>query len=218
MSNSAASSSRASHVYDHVKWEITHGLLTPGAPLTEEDLAARLEVSRTPVREAMQRLAADGLIDSHRRRWKVHRFTREEVDDVYEVRCALEGLAARLAAERATAQERDTLRNFRPHADHAATLRTERVDLNDYLHTLIGQYSHNERLERLIQANRALQLGVRMAPLYTVSELRASADEHLALIEAICTQDPDLAFDIAVKHMSRARGIVLDRLFPGEDS
>ena len=89
---------RSEEVYALLRAEITDGVIPPGSPLVEDEIASRLGVSRTPVRESIQRLAVDGLVESRRRRWVVHLHTAEEVAAIYDVRAALESHAARLAA------------------------------------------------------------------------------------------------------------------------
>lgn len=81
----------ADDVHRQLREDILLGWLRPRDHLVEVDLADRLQVSRTPVRESLQRLAADGLIVSHRRRWVVYEHTLAEIADIYEVRMALEG-------------------------------------------------------------------------------------------------------------------------------
>src|SRR3954462_6517675 len=92
-------------VYEHLRSEIVRGQLRPNERLVEAELAERLQVSRTPVREGLQRLAADGLVISRRRGWVVYEHTIDQIRDIYETRMALEGYATRLAAERATPQQ-----------------------------------------------------------------------------------------------------------------
>ncbi|EXU63589.1 GntR family transcriptional regulator [Streptomyces sp. PRh5] len=92
-------------MYWTLRREITAGVLRPNAALVEGEIATRLGVSRTPVRESMQRLEADGLIVSHRRRWIVHEHAQDEIVQLYGVRCALESHAARLACRHATAEQ-----------------------------------------------------------------------------------------------------------------
>src|SRR5436190_22723903 len=89
-------------IYEQLRSEIVRGQLRPNERLVEAEIAERLQVSRTPVRESLQRLAADGLVVSRRRGWVVYEHTIDQIRDIYETRIALEGYATRLAAERAT--------------------------------------------------------------------------------------------------------------------
>src|SRR5882757_4425407 len=95
----------ATEVYEELRKAIVEGSIRPNERLIEADLAERLEVSRTPIRESMLRLAGDGLIVAHRRGWIVREHSQQEIREVYEIRAALEGFAAGLAAQRATDDE-----------------------------------------------------------------------------------------------------------------
>ena len=96
-------STRLTSVFETLRREIVAGELRPNSPLIELDLAQRFEVSRTPVRESLQRLATAGLVVPRKRGWAVREFTTEEIRQNAEVRMALEGYAAGLAATRASA-------------------------------------------------------------------------------------------------------------------
>ncbi|MER7438453.1 GntR family transcriptional regulator, partial [Pseudonocardia alni] len=90
--------------------EILTGALAAGAHLGEVELADRLGVSRTPVREALSRLAAEGLVELHPHRGaRVATFSEADLDDIFGVRTALEPRATALAAARATAADLDEL-------------------------------------------------------------------------------------------------------------
>ena len=93
---------RPREIYSRIRSAILRGELRPNEPLIEADLALSLGVSRTPIREGLQRLATDGLIVARRRGWAVRDHSEAEIRHIYEVRAALEGYAAWLAAERET--------------------------------------------------------------------------------------------------------------------
>jgi DNA-binding GntR family transcriptional regulator len=88
-------------VYDLLREHLRSGQVTWGEPLREADLAARLGVSRTPVREALARLASEGLIEAHGRSFTVPALTSEDLDDIFNLRVLLETEAVRQAAKRA---------------------------------------------------------------------------------------------------------------------
>jgi DNA-binding GntR family transcriptional regulator len=101
-------------VYQRLRQEIVRGELRPRESLSEVEIAERLAVSRTPVRESMHRLASEGLITSRRRRWVVYEHSKDEIREIYEVRAALEGYSARLASQRATDAELTVARLYTP--------------------------------------------------------------------------------------------------------
>ena len=87
-------------VYDLLREHLRSGQVTWGEPLREADLATRLGVSRTPVREALARLASEGLIEAHGRSFTVPALTSEDIDDIFDLRVLLETEAIRQAAKR----------------------------------------------------------------------------------------------------------------------
>ena len=109
-------------IYDRVRVDIVHGALRPNQRLVEIELAERLGVSRTPVRETLQRLTLEGLVQRTRGGWVVHEHSRDEIRSIYEVRAALDGYAAFLAADRATARELAALEALYPAGDAALAL------------------------------------------------------------------------------------------------
>ena len=94
------SASLGDRVYDLLREYLRSGQVRWGEPLREADLAARLGVSRTPVREALARLASEGLIEAHGRSFTVPTLTSEDLDDIYDLRVLLECEAVRQAAAR----------------------------------------------------------------------------------------------------------------------
>lgn len=204
--------SRASKVYEQLRWDIVHGVLRPNEPLFEAELADRLDVSRTPVRESLQRLAADGLIVLRRRRWHVYEHTADEVREIYEVRACQEGYAARLACERATDDQLAEIAGARDLATRI-TEPAERVANNDTFHALVNRAAGNNRLADLIERSRLYHFNQRLATLYTADELATSSEQHLALIDAVTSRDADRAEHIVRDHVQSALAIVLSKLY-----
>ena len=89
-------------IYAKIRADIISGKIRPNSRLIEAELADFYDVSRTPVREALQRLYENKLINRIKSGWVVREYSLDEIKEIYEVRAALEGFAARLAAERAT--------------------------------------------------------------------------------------------------------------------
>src|SRR5215211_4475027 len=104
----------ADGIYDRVRADIVHGALRPNQRLVEIELAERLGVSRTPIRETLQRLTLEGLVHRTRGGWVVHEHSQDEIRAIYEVRAALDGYAAFLAANRATERELEALEALYP--------------------------------------------------------------------------------------------------------
>jgi DNA-binding GntR family transcriptional regulator len=94
--------SLTAQAYQRLRSEIIRGCIRPNVHLVAADLAERLETSRTPIREALQLLASEGLVVAAKRGYVVREHTRDEIREIYEVRATLEEMAARLVAQRVT--------------------------------------------------------------------------------------------------------------------
>ncbi|AQA26208.1 FCD domain protein [Rhodococcus sp. MTM3W5.2] len=197
--------------YDELRQRIVDLRLAPGQRLIERDLAAELQVSRIPLREALQLLQNDGLVVIVPRRGAiVAPFGVDEVRDLFDVRESLEVLAARLAAERA---EPDSLTALRDQLQ-AARAATERHDepaiaaANARFHSLIVEMSGNPLLRSLLQP-----LEARVQWLFHLTKERdpgKQCEEHEELCTAIAAGDPERAAEIAYLHVASGRGQSLE--------
>lgn len=208
----ATKTNLADGVYEQLRWDIVHGVLRPNESLIEAELADRLDVSRTPVRESLQRLAADGLIVLRHRRWQVYEHSAEEVRELYEVRACQESYAARFACERGTDEQIAEIAAARELATRLADP-AERVLNNDKFHDLVNQSSGNARLCELIQRTRLYHFNQRIAALYTEKELAESSRQHGQIIDAVQVRDADAAERIVRNHVLTALDITLNKLY-----
>ena len=201
MSADAVGTSPASRsdVYDRIRWDIVHGVLRPNEALVETELAERLGVSRTPVRESLLRLAGNGLIISRRRRWYVYEHTADEIQKIYEVRAANEGYAARLCCERASEEQLQAIASAHTTVNRASA--DERVSANDAFHDQINHACGNQRLISLITENRLFHFNLRLAAAYTPDELERSSGQHADLVGAVLARDADRAEAIVREHV-----------------
>jgi DNA-binding GntR family transcriptional regulator len=206
-----AGSSLSEDVYWQLRREIVRGDLRPNQPLAEIDIAERLNVSRTPVRESMQRLAADGLVISRRRRWLVYEYSKHEIEEIYEVRLALEGYAARLASQRISGAQIEELARLRESAATDGQL-TVRVEHNEIFHNQLVTIAGNERLASTLARNRNFAFNRQVASLYTPDDLAVSASQHTRLVEAVLARDGDAAEQTARDHIQSALEIIIARL------
>lgn len=206
-----ASSSLSEDVYWQLRREIVRGELRPNQPLAEIDIAERLNVSRTPVRESMQRLAADGLVISRRRRWQVYEHSKREIEEIYEVRLALEGYAARLASQRISDAQIEELARLRDPGAAGGQL-TARVEHNEIFHNRLVTIAGNARLASMLAHNRNFAFNRQVASLYTPDDLAVSAAQHARLVEAVLARDGDAAERTAREHIQSALEIIVARL------
>jgi DNA-binding GntR family transcriptional regulator len=197
-------------VYDWLVAAIRSGRLAPGQPLREEALARQLRCSRTPVREALQRLRAEGYVERGRRRGlAVAQPTQEELLDLCVVRETLEGLAARLAAKGITTSEVYFLEALCQDMERAL----ERDDLHELarlnaeFHAVLWRAARNRFLAQELQR---IWLLITRQPVTTLSypgRAREALEEHRALLDAIRRGDADRAEQLARQHMARAQMI-----------
>jgi DNA-binding GntR family transcriptional regulator len=198
-------------VHDEVRARIITGTYAQGERLYEEQIATDLGVSRNPVREALQALAQEGFVELLPRRGaRVAVVPVRRAAELFEVRGALEGLVARLAASRSTAVDVEALRDVVRRGKHAV----ERGDLaslpalNTELHRRLSDAAGNEllattleRLADIIEWVYTKRLALRGA---------RSWEEHDAIVEAIADGDPDKADIAACAHIANARAAYVD--------
>jgi DNA-binding GntR family transcriptional regulator len=204
---------RSDEVYDRVRADIVHGVLRPNQRLVEVALAERLEVSRTPVRETLQRLTLEGLVRRNRGGWVVHEHSRDEIRSIYEVRAALEGYAAFLAAGRATANELSALDGLYPPDEAALALGPDaQVELNERFHDGVIAAAGNSRLSQLSRANRQYYFNHRIARRYDADETRRSIEGHRRILAALAAGDGPAAEARAREHVDYALALVLTKV------
>lgn len=191
--------------YDRIRAAIRDGSLAPGFRLTETDLAARFGVSRTPVRQAIARLDAEGLVTHEPRRGlSVTRPDHQQVVELYVMREILEGAAARLAAQHATDTEIAAMAELvdaEPacFADAAAL-----SDVNQRLHGLLYLAAHNRYLLRGLGQISAT---IALLPTLLTRDGRAQQAhrEHRAILTALRRRDGDAAEAAARAHARAAQ-------------
>lgn len=197
--------------YSTLLGRIQRGELRSGDFLVEADLAGQLGVSRTPVREAIRRLAAEGLVQTGgRRRAVVRDFDEERVTEIYELRSRLESYAAERAASRIDAEQVASLRTLaeameacaqRADQDHVALF----ADLNDKFHQVILDAARAPHLEAALRPVLQIQLILLQRYQHTIAEhLERSCWHHRELIRAFELRDPLLAGQQMQLHMLSA--------------
>jgi DNA-binding GntR family transcriptional regulator len=185
------------------------GVLRPNETLVEADLAERLNVSRTPIRECLKRLEAERLIVSARRRWIVYEHTLDEIVELYEVRAALESWGARMAAIRATPEQVQAITDFRPQATAIDLDVRGRIATNDTFHDLVISAANNLRLRDLLYSNRLYHFNHRVATFYTLEDWETSAKQHAAIIDAILDKDAVAAAETAREHAEYSLNMII---------
>jgi DNA-binding GntR family transcriptional regulator len=205
----------AERAYASVRQGILHGTYAAGTRLTEQDLAHAAGVSRTPVREALRRLHAEGLVHFEPNHGAiVSLFGVEEAEEIFELRALLEPISARRAAERASP---DTIAELRGLAESQLRESTRRDpdhlmrigQLNDRFHRLIQAAAGSMRLQKTLAGLIEAPLILRTFGLYTPAELIRSADQHLELVQAFEARDPVWAHSVMAAHIYAGRATYL---------
>ena len=191
-------------VYRTLRTAIVNRQFEPDTRLLELELARTLGVSRTPVREALARLEVDGLIVASGRSYVVTD-PRADLADGYHFRAALEGYGARLAAERATAQE---IARMRRNVEESLTVdignTRRRAQLNAEFHQLVAQASRSPRIIRALTAHRDLVMTDEDMTIHTPEALKRFLREHDMIVSAIEMHDADTAEGMMRTHMRHA--------------
>ncbi|WP_028926539.1 GntR family transcriptional regulator [Pseudonocardia acaciae] len=203
-------------VYPRLRDDVVFGDLAPGTVLVESTLAARYGTSRTPVREALRRLEQDGLVERAHRGLRVRAPGAEEILEVYEVRVALEGLAADAAARRRTEADLTAIRAAeRRVRDAGGTDPRVMVAANRDFHRVVWAAGHNTTLVEVLERVHLHLLRYQHTTLSVPGRWESSLDEHAELVEAIAARDPARARTIGELHMTRAREIRLEMYLTG---
>jgi DNA-binding GntR family transcriptional regulator len=199
-------------VYDAVRRAIVQGELAPGLRLVETELAGRLGISRTPIREALRKLEAEGFLSKGPgSSLVVSEMSLEEVEETFRIRAVLEGLAARLAAERATPERIAHLERVLERSDAMMDGQPpERLlEWNTRFHDGLNALSGSAQLQQLLQAIHAKILRYRRITLEVGRAGKVWLREHRAILQAIKDRDPERAERLITQHVLRKKATVL---------
>jgi DNA-binding GntR family transcriptional regulator len=195
-------------LFKHLRHLIIMGRFEPGEKLVEQDLAEQFKVSRTPIREAIRKLEIEGLVRYQPRRGViVTGFAPDDIDEIYATREVLEGLAARLAAERAADEEIEALGQLLDQMNQASIANdfARAAQIHTRFDELLYRMGRNRRLVGMLtQFSEYIERGkmVSMTRRGRADEIRA---EHAAMFQAIAARNPDAAERAARQHVANAR-------------
>ncbi len=184
---------------------IVTGKMPPGTKLDEGSLAARFEVSRTPVREALRELGAMGLVEREPNRSAVvTNVTGAYLHSMFEAMAELEAICARLCAERMTSDERHALATEHRQSQGlvAAAAEEDYAAYNTEFHNRLYRGAHNDHIAEMVMQTRARLAPFRRAQFRLHGRLRKSYEEHEEIVNAILQQDSLEAGKSAYQHVS----------------
>lgn len=198
---------------DAIRRLILTGRYSAGSRLKEEELASVTGVSRTPIREALLRLQAEGLVEFQANRGAmVTSWKSESIEYIFELRALLEGFGAQEAAKSITEAQLATLSDLANQMDAAMALGTgagmdEVALLNNRFHRMIMEVGGSEKLADLQRTVVQLPLVQRTFHQYTPEERARSMRHHREIVEALAVGDPDWASAIMRAHVLSARHV-----------
>lgn len=197
--------------YLHLRDKILDGTLKPGSSLIERDLCSQLDISRTPVREALRRLTADGLAEMRpRRSIIVASFGEVELGEIFELGIVLESFVAGLAAQKASGSDVPELEAIL--AEMEALLQSEASNsaiayakLDQSFHDRIAETARNPRVAQILRQTVSLRLLANLMERYVPRDFNASLIQHRMIVQAIAAGDSDWAQTAMGNHIRTGR-------------
>jgi len=212
----AAKPNAADKVFDVIRQAIITGELYPNQRLVESEIARKLEISRTPVRDALNRLKIQGYVSQlPRRGWIVVPHSKRHIRNLFEVRDALESMAVRLACQRVTQEQLDRAAQYHEqskevlHGQDVARL----VELNIAFHMELYEGCDNEQLLSLIKTFMDSFLYTRLVRVFTAKDWQRNViTQHGCILQAVEQRNPRRAEKAIHEHMQINMEIALQRL------
>ena len=194
-------------VYNSLREMIVQGSLKPGDSVFESRIAKELNISRSPVREAVRALEKEGLlVIDEKSRITVYKPSLKDIEDIYECRIALESLAIRLTTRLASGQElqeiENTIKNSEPYLNiEGETSRKALIAENGRFHDLIIKYSQNRRLKKQLRDLNSLSLYYRTFNFQGKNRERVVFEEHKEIFDQMKQRDEEMASLMMKKHL-----------------
>lgn len=201
----------ADQVYERLVSAVVSGALPAGSSLNVGDLARELHVSPSPIRDALQRMASEGLVSANpNRRTTVRLFSRREVQELLQIRELLECGAARLAATRVSVKE---IKEMRAAAEQCAKLfgdpakKRQMLELDGLFHQKVADASGNQTLrDEIVRLHRQVQ--VMQCVLLDPAKMKSGYSEHLQIVDALESRDPAKAEAAMRGHVQQALALM----------
>jgi DNA-binding GntR family transcriptional regulator len=207
--------SRSELAYQKLRQAIEAGELKPGQRVMEVEIAEWLDVSRTPVREALRRLESEGMLAMEPRNGLVvASISRQAMLELYVMREVLEGTAARLCARNASDIEIMELQELVKREERLSDNPEGLARHNRLFHEAVHRGAHNRYLEKSLSAVNDSMWLLGKSQMLLLERARVAVIEHAELFDAINRRDADAAEEIARRHVQSARRERLKQLFP----
>jgi DNA-binding GntR family transcriptional regulator len=202
----------AEKAYRELKESIRRGRLQPGDRLVERTICAELQMSRTPVREALKLLTAEGLVSRRPRRGMVvSKMSEDEVREIFEFGVVLEAFVASLAAKKRDAEHVKKLKKLIKSMDAClsgdAVNKSRYVELDRRFHAEIAAAAGNQRLAGMLQQAMESRVLHQAFSRYGHQDCRQSLEQHRTILRAIQSGDPDWASSAMQTHILTGRAM-----------
>lgn len=210
MLNVKGHTSLSSTLFDAIKEQILNGTYPAGEALTETKLSTQFGVSRTPIREALHRLQTEGFVTiTPNKSAVVSAFSPQDIEDMYEIRLKLEGLAAKRAAQNITSSQLDSLKESIDLLEFYITKGNngKMGDSDSMFHEIIYHASGSRPLQNVLAPLHTYIMGTRRRAFAIEGRQSCVLAEHRAIYEAIAARDADLAQQRAFEHIKNATQI-----------
>ena len=198
-------------VYEELKRALLEGKFKPGSALKERDICASLNVSRTPVREALQRLGSEGLAELRPgRSIIVSEFDQEEIREIFAVGTMLEGFVAGLAAAKATDQDIAILRQIVTSMGELLESGDEAsgyVHLDHAFHNQLSMMARSKRIGQILRQTVSFRLLAKLFQAYEPVDFSTSYNQHITILRAIEKRDAVWATAAMQSHIMTGRSI-----------
>jgi DNA-binding GntR family transcriptional regulator len=204
----------ADQVYTSLKKAIVEGDLKPGERLKETEIALSLGASRTPVREALSRLQQEGLVRKMRSGGlTVVQLSEDDVREIFGLIMSLESHAARLAAERVTAEQVEHLRSICDRADALVKSGADGLnEVNYQFHHALIEATGQRRLGEMLRNLRTAMQPYRAVTLATPRFRAQSVKDHRAMVDRLARGDAEGLAALVVEHLQTAQEVTIDAL------
>lgn len=205
-------------ISDQVYHKIKEAIISRNAEILEDineiRISELLKTSRTPVRDALRRLVQEGLLTKNKRGYSIIRINVEDVRMLYEVRAVLGGLAAELASQESTDEERarmtEIIEKLESDADYSAE---QLAELNGAFHEIVAEASHNKYLLEELQSIRDKLKIVRISLFTSFERKELELKEHRKIYDAIMARDPKKARKAASDHQMSASQFAVSKFY-----
>ena len=208
MQSRSKSYTRKIQATEFIRHAILSGQYSPGQTLTEGDLAREIGVSRTPVREAINILSQEGLVETTPNRGAMVRsLSAQELLDIFDIKIRLEGLCAARAAERSGTATADRLYHALETMSAASKShdRVAYLNADESFHAAIYEGAHNEHAHKIVVDLNGLWHRVRAGMLVIESRMETAVEEHRTIANAIAASDAERAESAMRVHLERLR-------------